>query len=305
MDNPAAGNQQGDAAPPPSDSPDGTAGKQKGAELSAENQKAAESDHDPANKLAWTRRQEHTLAERTMAFFTGVVALCAVIQIFILVGGSGQTDKLIAAANIQACAARQIAAASKRNAAAAESFATSAGTIKDEISDAESDFATMADNSAKAIKATQDSMRQDQRAWLAVTEISGLPEVGKPWIINLLMGNSGKTIAQHIRVVGISDQIPSPDEPSFTLEPLKERGIISPLSRGYAHIRVSHGVNLPQSVYDSYQKGQLRLFVYGLILYKDVFKREHSTQFCFVYVPDDPGFETYTSKNKNCQNTAD
>src|SRR5580658_2579704 len=65
---------------------------------------------------------------------------------------SEQTKQLIVAANINACAARQIATASQRNATAAENFASAAGNINIHMSEAVTKLDTQAGKLAESAK---------------------------------------------------------------------------------------------------------------------------------------------------------
>jgi len=182
MNDPTTGKDEGNPGPPPPDAPSGgvTPGQTKGAELPTQHQQTSEANHDPAPKSLWGRWQEHTLAERIMAYFTAVVAVCAALQVWILIGGSGQTDQLIKAADINACAAQKIASASSRNAKAAEDFAHTAGSINSQMADTVKKLNLQASRLEESAK---------QTARLATdTEIANKQAIGmfklrnRPWV---------------------------------------------------------------------------------------------------------------------------
>jgi hypothetical protein len=93
-----------------------------------------------------------------------------------------------------------IAEAAKKQVGAASSFATSAEGVNTEIGTAETDFAKMAKNSEKAIQATQDAMRSDQRAWVVVKGIEGTPQLGQPWEVHVVFANTGRTPAKKVKI---------------------------------------------------------------------------------------------------------
>ncbi len=293
MDNPAADDHRDDSTPQPTGSPKrASTRKQEDTGLPPQNQEATKSDYEPPTESAWSRWQKHKLAERVMGYFTGVVAVCAILQIFILVGGTGQTDRLIAAANIQAGAAQQIADASKRNAAAAESFSTSARNIKDEISNAEADFATLAGNSAASIRATQDQVRLDQRAWVAPIGITGAPALDQQFLIRIIAKNTGKTFAKKFRMgyavqVGSNQVGPQFDKVGEKSRIFKSLSLLAPGSE-YTSVSTVTGdgsePRLPNpslSDLEKFKSGERIVYAFGRMDYTDIFKKNHWTIFCF------------------------
>ena len=61
------------------------------------------------------------------------------------------------------------------------------------------------DAATKAAKAAEDSVtlvrenaHLDQRAWVVVSDVSGVPEVGKPFIVTINISNLGKTFAKNL-----------------------------------------------------------------------------------------------------------
>jgi hypothetical protein len=131
--------------------------------------------------------------ERWMILFTAIVAFITVAQ-FIQSGCSNrstskQVDKIIGASNTQALAA--------------SSFAASAKSIDTRILATEGDFQRMAINADKALLATQQSFRDDQRAWLGIDVSKATVhhrgnDLGDPEEISIPVRNSGKTPALDI-----------------------------------------------------------------------------------------------------------
>jgi len=59
------------------------------------------------------------------------------------------------------------------------------------------------------------------------------------------------------------------------------------------------GTTFPEA-YERYKKREVTLFMYGTIIYKDIYKRSHWTNFCVVsreYVKDKAGFTSYHLHN--------
>jgi hypothetical protein len=132
-------------------------------------------------------------------------------------GTTKQTAQLIKAANINACAAQKIADASKRNANAAVSFATSAGNINTAMGKAVIELdrqAKIADRTRqdsatanqKSLDATRDNFREDQRAWVGVLDYEVTHFVkGEPIEFKIRLQNTGKTPALNFSVNAVGD----------------------------------------------------------------------------------------------------
>jgi hypothetical protein len=126
-----------------------------------------------------------------IALGTVVSAVAIGFQWWELHIGGKDTTRIADAAQKQACAAN-------RSADAAQQFADTAALISGGIGDAVKKLEAQAKNSAAAIKATQDAMRQDQRAWVVLRGVGGRPELDKPWTIQVVFTNTGKTPAKRV-----------------------------------------------------------------------------------------------------------
>ena len=121
---------------------------------------------------------------------TGIV----VVQIWIMRSNnratSEQTKKLIQAANTQASVASH--------------FATSASGINNHTADAVDQFRRLADESKESIKATQDVMRHDQRAWVGLAHVDELQPFDEEHYPKFAIRfvNSGKTPATNVQTWG-------------------------------------------------------------------------------------------------------
>ena len=156
----------------------------------------------------WTDpyRPKTNVAEKVTVLITAVLAVIGFFQYTVykqqkaIMESSGQqTQQLVDAANIQACAAT-------KNAASADRFAISADGINQHTADAVSDFSRLAKASedaasraSEAIKSTRESFQQDQRAWIGVSEFRTInfDEVNGVQV-DVSLINSGKTPARSV-----------------------------------------------------------------------------------------------------------
>jgi hypothetical protein len=77
----------------------------------------------------------------------------------------------------------------------------------------------------RVANATEASVRQvrttachDERAWIAVVDIQGIPEVGTMFSVNLVAQNSGKTFAKNLTMRAVIEIAKKGEEPDFSLE---------------------------------------------------------------------------------------
>jgi len=145
------------------------------------------------------------------------------------------------------------------------------------------------DIAQQGLAATIDNFRLDQRAWVAEDTISGFPEVDKPFGIQVVIKNTGKTFAKHITDVGIADPVPLGSPANFWKESkVKRTGTILIPPNGTKIItlypvRGSATAKLSQSGLDEFKSKTL--YVFGRIDYADIFGCRHWTTFCYFLDP--------------------
>src|ERR1700686_2566217 len=137
-------------------------------------------------------------AERWMIYLTGAIAffgLCSVVvgllqwramngQLREMHEGGIDTHALADAASNQADAAQQ--------------FSDTAEDINGGIADAKEQLEAAVKHAKRSIQATQDATRLDQRAWVVVKGISGVPTLNQPLSLNVFFMNTGKTPAKNV-----------------------------------------------------------------------------------------------------------
>lgn len=286
MDNPDVSNQQSKPFPLPRDSPPEGSRKQEGDNLAAGQNVASQQGKHSPNKTLWVRWQEHTLSDRVMAYFTGVVALCAALQIRILVGGSSQTDHLITAANTSAQAADHTANSALR-------FARSAERIDDGIVEAVKRLEAQANaldqsrktserESNKALQSSLEVSRLDQRAWMGVSTIVGPMTLGAEFSSTVISVNTGRTPALHVTMYVSSQAVPRGGRADFTkLIAVRASGVVPPSGGMSVTTHSPNGLIISQPNIDVYRTGQITVAVFGKVTYSDVFGRPHWQTFCY------------------------
>jgi len=147
---------------------------------------------------------------------TAVIAVTGIVGTILVIQGGNDTARIRDAAEKQACSARQIAAASERNAIAAENFAASAASINQGVSDAarglqiqagKMDAARTASvqQSQQSLQATIDNFHLEQRAWIGISDVQteGGKIDGQNFTfdrVSFVIRNTGRTPAIHLSI---------------------------------------------------------------------------------------------------------
>jgi hypothetical protein len=185
---------------------------------------------------------------------------------------------------------KNLATAAGTQAAAASGFAKSASEIDTKIGLVEWDFSRMARNSEEAIRATQESMRLDQRAWLGFGDAK-FTISATDMSAGFTARNVGKTPATKVitNVAWTGKIAGTPLTTKDIVYPQKnlESGTIFPSQI----FEVSNSLPKPVPAYQSRFVEELRgesrfLYVFGKIEYLDVFGLPHWTHYCVVVSQD-------------------
>jgi hypothetical protein len=244
------------------------------------------------------RPEKMSTSDRVMMWATIVIAagtLVSAAAIFLqwreMVGGGADTTKIANAAEKIKDSAGNAADAAGDQADAAQQFSDTADEINDRIGKAERDFAAMAKNSEGSIKATQEQMRQDQRAWIGMMQVTGIPEVGKPFHAAVLFQNTGKTPAMDF--VSQERMGPLASGQKFAANwvvtnalGIQSHALLFPNQSYGAVVKISdQDLAIDQPALDSINTGKVTIYTFGRGCYKDVFKKKHWIRFCEIYDP--------------------
>ena len=138
--------------------------------------------------------------------------------------------------------------------------------------------------SEKSIELTQQALWLDQRAWVMVKTItSNIPSEGFPISATITVTNTGRTPANNTEVLAdikLLKSLPVPiSPPSDKLPPSK--GVITPGNHFDANVKTDSP--LEGHHIQSLKDEQLTVFVWGKIVYSDIFEQKHETLFCGLY----------------------
>jgi hypothetical protein len=153
------------------------------------------------------------------------------------------------------------------------------------------DAATKAAKAAEeGVAFARESAHLDQRAWVAVIDIKGVPEVGKIFTVNITTKNSGKTFAKNFMMRVVIEPITEAGkEPNFSLEESaiaqKEPSVSVLAPNGEYTTNSELRKDRPphetiQSDLDKIRSDELRIFIHGKLTYDDIFGCGHWSTFC-------------------------
>ena len=158
--------------------------------------------------------------------------------------------------------------------------------------------------SEKALVAAVDNFHVDQRAWVGQRDFREPTfSAGENFVVSLNFSNSGKTPATGLTTQMAVDPEPKGVRPNFEKLPAPlSRGVLQPNAIGWIDINPvtdssGDGKPLGKTGYDVIYRGDMVIWVYGIIHYSDVFAFRHWTTFCYTFQPKTKAFQMYKEHN--------
>jgi hypothetical protein len=228
-----------------------------------------------------------TWATVIIAATTIAYAVTSYFQLRSMNDTGNDTHDLAVAAQNQSNAAQYTAIANLMQAMQAIRFADAA-----KISANNSD--RIARGSEDAVKATQASMRLDQRAWITLDTPTGDPVAGETFSPKLPFRNSGRTPARNLTSSITLQPSPTAEGPNLNIHgktiDTPSNGLLTP-NQSFTSIARLADMTEPQlrlhKVTDSdmaaIHSDVVRFYLYGRINYDDVFRCHHWISYCWVY----------------------
>lgn len=137
-----------------------------------------------------------------------------------------------------------------------------------------------ASNAAKdSVELARVSAHMDQRAWVAVSDISPEFRQNDAWTISLIFKNTGKTPAKNFAIWGAGEPVAKGQKPASKETKLPGRGVIAPDGVFHSNLSLS----------GQYDWKSIDLLIHGRIDYDSVFGHSHWTKFCYYFVPNKTG----------------
>jgi hypothetical protein len=152
-----------------------------------------------------------------------------------------------------------------------------------------------------ALQASIESSHNEQRAWVAIQSIAITTlESGKPLRTEMKIINTGKTVAIDVDYPGVlKPSLGEIDVEKVFKETPQPAHAIAVLFPGIDEtVPAETPEPLTQQHVDAIKDRRLLVYFITDIHYKDIFKKEHITQFCGLFVPAKNKFEACHQHNK-------
>jgi len=195
--------------------------------------------------------------------------------------GGVDTHASAKAAGDQAQAALDMATAAGDQVDAGNNFSDSAEEINRGVTGAVGQLKAAANNTRAGIDATKESLQLDQRAWVGVDDVSGVPKLDE-FVIDVAIKNTGRTPAREVESLNTYNPVNKGDSPSFqyALLPAKaSRAMIPPNSTYHVHPPPPE-LKVTQTDLDRIKNEDVTLYVFGKTTYRDVFSCGHWLTYC-------------------------
>ena len=158
------------------------------------------------------------------------------------------------------------------------------------------------DAAEAAVKQTEANVRLDQRAWIALSNITGVPKEGELFRPKVFFQNTGRTFAKNTHLAACGDFVDPDKLPDFAerLETSDEkkraagkkvRALVPPNGNTHDTLEPPSEENRQtKDTIEGLQKGRMKFFIYGQVTYDDVFNQSHWFIFCSTleYNPREP-----------------
>jgi len=166
-----------------------------------------------------------------------------------------------------------------------------AGIQTDKIIAADERLAAAMESSVReadiSLKQTQESFRDDQRAWLAPISGTVTLDESHPLRIDVIFQNTGKTPALKIFTIVDWKSIPTGQPVNTEWSPHVKRmdsGTLYP--NGRAGMFAKNETVSSKEQLDSIRSGKNTFYFFGSIDYKDVYGRKHWSHLCNIVKSD-------------------
>jgi hypothetical protein len=143
-----------------------------------------------------------------------------------------------------------------------------------------------------AIKLARENTHLDQRAWVAPKALHGKAELGKPFIITIILKNTGKTFAKNFEATvawagkHISDPDPNFNDAVEEGYATKSVALIAPDAEIIQSLKLPEdGRKLIDQDFEAFNDPTMVFYCFGKVTYTDIFKCEHWTTFCWRLYP--------------------
>jgi hypothetical protein len=156
-------------------------------------------------------------------------------------------------------------------------------------------------------KPGSDQSSDTDRAWVSPIAFAGEPKVNQPFTVYVRYKNTGKTIAKDVSVVFFAYGVRKDTKPDFGIvENESPTGgsvfFLEPGAERASYHTHNNGKPLTRDDVMQVDSGNIVIYVFGKIYYRDVSDCSHWTKFCVFYVPSLKQYSNYGEYNYTDEN---
>ena len=156
-------------------------------------------------------------------------------------------------------------------------------------------------------RAETNAVRREQRARVTPIAFGGEPKAGEPFTAFVRYKNSGKTFAKHVRAVVFAYGIKKGEQPNTSIvenEPSEGGGdsVMAPDGELTSYHMHNKGTPLTANDVALVDQGEVVIYFFGKIHYRDEFNCEHWTTFCVFFDPRMKRYSDYGEYNDTDDN---
>ena len=143
----------------------------------------------------------------------------------------------------------------------------------------------------KSFRSAENTFRDEQRAWVgAITVANLVVKAGEPTSASVVVINSGKTPALHLKFITGGQGSLSGQKIAFSYGrpkiPIQSDFVLQPGAQYFMTIGDPSDEHATQLQVNGITSGTHLYWLYGKVTYADVSKRTHHTKFCFLVSRD-------------------
>jgi hypothetical protein len=156
-------------------------------------------------------------------------------------------------------------------------------------------------------KPASDQSRETKRAWISPIAFTGEPTVNQPFIVYVRYKNTGRILAKDVRVVFFAYGVRKDTKPDFNIvENESPTGgsvfFLQPGAERTSYHKHNNGTPLTQDDVTQVDRGDIVIYAFGKIYYRDASGCSHWTKFCVFYIPGLKQYSNYSDYNDTDEN---
>jgi len=140
-------------------------------------------------------------------------------------------------------------------------------------------------------------LAEAQRAWVVLRGIGPAPHLCRPWNLNGVFTNTGKTPAKNAGWSCVNEFAKNESDFKWWRIPYMNQTLVAPNDQDMSILHLLMAPKITQPLLDTIKTAEVHLFVYGSAVYLDVFGEWHWLTFYQEPEPDGQAWDSCTNGN--------